>query len=112
MISESPFEEANRIGPYRIVDLIGRGGMGAVFRAQHEQTGEWVALKKVLAARGHDIGGMRREIDALRRLQHPGVVRIGDQGIEDGVPWYAMELLEGETLEMNNYVRWQTCRRT
>lgn len=110
MISERIFEEPARIGPYRIVELVGRGGMGAVFLAQHAASGERVALKRVLAARGCDIGGMRREIDALRRLQHPGVVRISDQGVEDGVPWYAMDLLEGETLEMNNYRRWETTR--
>jgi serine/threonine protein kinase/tetratricopeptide (TPR) repeat protein len=111
MISERIFEEPASIGPYRIINVIGRGGMGIVFRAQHEQTGELVALKKVLAARGYDLGGMRREIDALRRLRHPGIVRIGDQGVEDGVPWYAMELLEGETLAANNHWRWQASPR-
>jgi serine/threonine protein kinase len=89
---------AERVGPYRVLDFIGRGGTGVVFRAQHEDSGEVVALKRVLAASVADIGAIRREIDALRRLEHPGVVRIIDQGMDAAVPWYAMELLEGETL--------------
>src|SRR5688572_20826515 len=88
----------SRIGPYLILNVIGRGGTGVVFRAQHESSGELVALKQVLAASVPEIGSVRREIDALRRLHHPGVVSIIAQGVDAGVPWYAMELLEGETL--------------
>jgi len=86
------------VGPYRILDVIGHGGTGVVFRAQHGESGELVALKRLLVESVADIGGMRREIDALRRLEHPGVVRIVDQGVDAAVPWYAMELLDGETL--------------
>jgi serine/threonine protein kinase len=87
-----------RVGPYRVLNMIGRGGTGVVFRAQHTESGEIVALKRLLVESVADIGGMRREIAALRRLEHPGVVRILDQGVDAAVPWYAMELLEGETL--------------
>jgi serine/threonine protein kinase len=86
------------VGPYEILDVIGRGGTGVVFRAQHAESGEMVALKRVLVASIGDISAIRREIDALRRLNHPGIVRIIDQGVDAAVPWYAMELLEGETL--------------
>jgi serine/threonine protein kinase/tetratricopeptide (TPR) repeat protein len=89
---------SERVGPYEILDVIGRGGTGVVFRARQRESGEVVALKRVLAANVGDIGAIRREIDALRRLEHPGIVRILDQGIDAAVPWYAMELLEGETL--------------
>jgi eukaryotic-like serine/threonine-protein kinase len=95
-----------RIGPYRITDVIGRGGMGVVFRAQHEVSGAPVALKKVVVA--GDVPALRGEIDALRRLDHDGVVRITDQGIADGQPWYAMELLEGETLADYNTSLWRS----
>src|SRR3569832_2110955 len=87
-----------RVGPYRILHVIGRGGTGVVFRACDVESGEVVALKRLLAENIADMGCMRREIAALRRLEHPGVVRILDQGVDAGVPWYAMELLEGETL--------------
>jgi eukaryotic-like serine/threonine-protein kinase len=88
-----------RVGPYLLSNVIGRGGTGIVYRARHAATGEVVALKQVVAESVRDLGSMRREIDALRRLEHPGVVRIVAQGVDAGVPWYAMELLEGETLQ-------------
>ncbi|HVZ32810.1 MAG TPA: serine/threonine-protein kinase, partial [Polyangiaceae bacterium] len=90
--------DRERVGAYRILHVIGRGGTGVVFRACDAETGEVVALKRLLAENIGDMGGMRREIDALRRLEHPGIVRILDQGVDAGVPWYAMELLDGETL--------------
>ena len=46
---------------------------------------------------------IRREIQALTRLRHPGVVRILDEGVDAGVPWYAMELLDGQTLAEYNW---------
>src|SRR5690242_7777693 len=95
----SPQDAAReRVGPYRILHVIGRGGTGVVFRACDTESGEVVALKRLLAENIGDMGSMRREIAALRRLEHPGIVRILDQGVDAGVPWYAMELLEGETL--------------
>jgi serine/threonine protein kinase/tetratricopeptide (TPR) repeat protein len=87
------------IGPYRLLDEIGRGGMGVVYRAEHRETGERVALKTVPVPREASLAGLRLEIHALSQIQHPGVVRIVDQGIEDGLPWYAMELLTGTTLQ-------------
>ncbi|HEX2572041.1 MAG TPA: AAA family ATPase [Polyangia bacterium] len=86
------------IGSYRLLDEIGRGGMGVVYCAEHRETGERVALKTVPVPREASLAGLRLEIHALSQIQHPGVVRIVDQGIEDGVPWYAMELLTGKTL--------------
>jgi eukaryotic-like serine/threonine-protein kinase len=86
------------IGPYRVLDVIGRGGMGVVHRAEHVQTGTLVALKRVVAVENLLLSALRSEIRTLARLQHPGVVRIIDEGLSAGTPWYAMELLEGETL--------------
>ena len=87
-----------RIGPYRIVGMVGEGGMGVVYRGEHEQTGERVAVKTVRVPQEADLAGIRREIHALSRIRHPGVVRIAAEGVERGLPWYAMELLEGTTL--------------
>ncbi|MEL6181922.1 MAG: serine/threonine-protein kinase, partial [Myxococcota bacterium] len=87
------------IGPYRILDLLGEGGMGVVYRAQHQLTGERVALKTVRVAVEHGLSNIRREMRTLSRLRHPGVVRVVATGVEQGVPWYAMELIEGKPLD-------------
>jgi len=72
--------------------------MGVVYRAEHVITGEPAAVKTVLSAAESMLASIRREIHALSRVRHPGVVRILSQGLESGVPWYAMELLAGRTL--------------
>jgi tetratricopeptide (TPR) repeat protein len=91
-------ELPHTIGPYRIVEPLGRGGMGVVYRAEHLQSAKPVALKTVLVPHEGMLQGIRREIHALARISHPGIVRIVEEGVEEGRPWYAMELLEGETL--------------
>jgi tetratricopeptide (TPR) repeat protein len=58
-----------------------------------------VALKVLETLAPRDLEGFRREIYTLSRLRHPGLVRIVDHGIEAGIPWYAMELVAGMTLE-------------
>jgi serine/threonine protein kinase/tetratricopeptide (TPR) repeat protein len=90
--------EPETLGPYRIVGLLGQGGMGRVYRGEHMQTGQTVAIKTIVVARLNVLQSLRREIHALSRLRHPGVVRVLDSGMIDGLPWYAMELLEGKTL--------------
>jgi hypothetical protein len=93
---DAPLPE--RIGPYLVRGALGSGGMGVVYRAEHTSTGRPVALKTVQAQGEAVLAGIRREIHALRTLDHPGVVGIVDDGLEAGVPWYAMEVLEGPTL--------------
>jgi len=92
---ETPLTE---VGPYRLLEQIGSGGMGVVHKAQHLQTGDLVALKRVLVPNQALVLGMRREIRSLARLRHPGIVRVLDEGLHQGLPWYAMELLEGTPL--------------
>ncbi|MCA9670088.1 MAG: AAA family ATPase [Myxococcales bacterium] len=89
---------ARRIGPYRVGPVLGRGGMSVVYRAEHEGSGQRVALKTLHLASESHLASIRREIHALSRVRHEGVVRIFEHGIEGGAPWYAMELLDGETL--------------
>ncbi|MCC6552445.1 MAG: serine/threonine protein kinase, partial [Polyangiaceae bacterium] len=96
-----------RLGPYRILSLLGEGGMGVVYRAEHVDTGQPVAVKTTLVPWGSPIAGLRCEIHALTRLRHPGVVRIEGEGLEQGLPWYAMELLEGLTLEDYRLALWR-----
>ena len=57
-----------------------------------------VALKTVKVPDERHLHGLRREIRALSRIRHPGIVRILDQGVQGGLPWYAMELIEGVSL--------------
>ena len=90
------------VGPYRIVDVLGKGGMGVVYRAVRCGEDRPVALKTVRIPRGSSVTGIRAEILALSRLHHPSVVRILTEGVEGGLPWYAMELLEGST--MRDYI--------
>jgi eukaryotic-like serine/threonine-protein kinase len=90
------------IGQYRILDSLGRGGMGVVYRAQHVETEQLVALKTVLVPDQSLLQSIRREIHALASVWHPGVVRIVAEGLQDGLPWYAMELLDG--VELLQYV--------
>ncbi|WP_437317831.1 serine/threonine-protein kinase [Sorangium sp. So ce385] len=95
------------IGPWRVLAQLGRGGMGVVYRAQHSGTGALAALKTVCVGDASLVSSIRREIHALRGVQHPGVVRILDEGVQGGIPWYAMELLEGRTLRDHNQERWR-----
>lgn len=93
-----------RVGPYRILERLGRGGMGIVYRAAHVRTGALAALKTVLLPSGKHLAAIRREVQALARIDHPGVVRIISEGIgTDGLPWYAMQLLHGMSLREHRF---------
>ncbi len=72
--------------------------MGVVDLARHCRTGQIVALKSVRLRSPKLIASFRREVHALASLSHPGIVRIFDHGVVDGMPWYAMELVDGQTL--------------
>jgi serine/threonine protein kinase/predicted ATPase len=87
-----------RVSRYRVVERLGRGGMGTVYRVQEAVSGRWLALKVVHGESEELSPRLRREIHALGRLAHPGIVKIVEAGQHEGRPWYAMELLEGPTL--------------
>ena len=89
------------VGRYRLIAEVARGGVGAVWRAV-DPAGHTVALKLLLAGRAATPVQRRRfadEVRALMRLRHPGVVTLLDAGEHQGVPWLAMEWVEGETLD-------------
>ena len=87
---------ASTLGRWTLERLLGRGGMGSVYRATDPSTGEQAALKTLrIGSNPADIASLRREILALSRIDHPGIVPVLDQGEDAGVPWYAMELVEG-----------------
>jgi eukaryotic-like serine/threonine-protein kinase len=103
MISGPPREETlgdvgGLLGPYRITGVLGRGGMGVVYRGEHVETGRLAAIKTVRAARPDLVAGIRREIQTLASVSHEGVVDVLGYGIADGLPWCAMEMLVGQTL--------------
>lgn len=85
-----------RMGPYRIVRQVGRGGLGVVYYAQDERTGRIVALK-VLNQTADTVAARRleREFKALSAIEHRNIVRVLDAGVEDDVPYLAMELVDG-----------------
>ncbi|MFC1848733.1 serine/threonine-protein kinase PknK [candidate division CSSED10-310 bacterium] len=94
--------ESNKyLGPYRIIEQLGQGGMGLVYHAEHPRTGTQVALKTVLVPHENLLQSIRREIHTLSKLKHRGIVRIIEQGICEGLPWYAMEWLQGDTLRQH-----------
>jgi eukaryotic-like serine/threonine-protein kinase len=93
-----PADAPERMGPYVLEHPLGRGGMGVVWRAHHETTGQTVALKVVRVAGVVHLAGLRRELHALARLQHPGIVQLIDSGEQDTNPWYAMPLVVGNSL--------------
>jgi serine/threonine protein kinase/tetratricopeptide (TPR) repeat protein len=98
---------AASIGPYLITGLLGQGGMGVVFRARHRDSGRPVALKTVKAPKLASFAALRQEIEFLREARHPGIVEVLDYDLSAGDPWYAMELLEGTTLEGWNTEIWR-----
>jgi serine/threonine protein kinase len=86
-------------GPFRIERQVGRGGLGAVYRAIDSRSGATVALK--LLPPGSDpvaLARLEREFGALRALSHPNIVRVLELGEEDGIPWLSMEFVEGLVL--------------
>jgi serine/threonine-protein kinase len=88
-------------GRYRIEDVLGTGGVGVVYRAEHLKLQRRVAIK-VLHEKLGNIDELRRRFEregqALSALSHPNVVSVNDYGINDGMPYLVMELLTGRTL--------------
>jgi Tol biopolymer transport system component len=90
-----------RVGPYEIVALLGRGGMGEVYRARDIRLSRDVALKVLHADVAADSARVRRfeqEAKAAGVLNHPNIVAVYDTGESEGAPYIVSELLEGETL--------------
>lgn len=85
-LSERLVAEQVLDGKYRVIALIGKGGMGAVYRAHHMRLGKDVALKTFLTTELSDLAWVRfqREARAIARLDHPNVVKVFDFGTGGG----------------------------
>ncbi len=94
----------SRLGSWIIEEEIGRGGMGTVYRAHRtsSQGDEICAIKMLAAELAVELGfqqRFQREIEILRQLNHPNIVRFLESGVEESRFWYAMELIQGESYE-------------
>ncbi len=88
-------------GRYRTVEVLGRGGLGAVYRAVDQETGRQVALKVMRAPPGYEEKGaerFRREARVQAKLRHPHLIEVFDARLEGPDPWMVLELVEGRTL--------------
>jgi serine/threonine protein kinase/tetratricopeptide (TPR) repeat protein len=87
---------------YEILGVLGRGGMGVVYKARQIKLNRLVALKMIRSA-SHagpdDLARFRSEAEAVARLQHPNIVQIFEVGEQDGQPFCALELVEGGNLQ-------------
>lgn len=89
-----------QIGPYPITGVLGRGGMGVVYRGESPEGP--VAIKVSLvsqSASGVRKRRFQREVGVLSRLSHPGLLGILSHGEQEGMPWFSMPLIEGQNLE-------------
>jgi serine/threonine-protein kinase len=94
--------QITQLGPYRVGKSIGRGGMGSVYEATDAETGQRVAIK-ALNPHLAQVEGFRErfeaEIESLKTLRHEGIVRLYGYGMQDGILFYSMEMIEGTSLE-------------
>ncbi len=95
-------EFPERLGEFRLLQRLGGGGMGVVYLAQQESLQRRVALKLVRREHLYFPGAhdrFEREVAALAKLQHPGIVPVYGAGEAAGIPWLAMEHVDGASLD-------------
>jgi eukaryotic-like serine/threonine-protein kinase len=103
-VARAPARHPAAIGRYRILRLVGEGGMGSVYEAEQEQPRRIVALKVIKPGLAEPdlLWRFQQESQALARLQHPGIAQIYEAGAEDGgaglQPFFAMEFIRGRLL--------------
>ncbi|MEM7235864.1 MAG: serine/threonine-protein kinase, partial [Planctomycetota bacterium] len=88
-------------GDYELVEELGRGGMGVVFRAKQKSLDRTVALKMILwgeNASESDVARFRAEAESAARLDHPNIVKVFEVGEVEGQPFFTMQYIEGTTL--------------
>src|SRR4051812_42395808 len=98
-------------GRYTVESVLGRGGMGAVYRVRDARSGGLVALKRVRARDARKAQKrkalLEREYHTLSQLAHPRIIEVYDYGIDDVGPYYTMELLDGKDLDQGGRLAWK-----
>src|SRR5688572_6524583 len=99
-------------GHYDVVEELGRGGMACVYRVIDARSGETFALKQLLAhadaKRSREAALLfEREFHTLAQLAHPRVIAVYDYGVDEGGPYYTMELLDGGDLRERSPLPWR-----
>lgn len=105
-VDPAPQQVVERIRDYELVEQLGAGGMGTVYRALHTRLEREVALKLLPARRLRDaaaVARFEREMKAIGRLDHPAIVRATDAGVVDGTHFLAMDYVEG--IDISRLVR-------
>src|SRR5262245_33685527 len=100
-MSQGVLNTGHRLGEYRIVEMVGRGGMGVVYKAEDPQ-GRPVAIKLLLRGSAVDDRArrrFRRETRASSGLEHPNIVAVLDSGEDGGLPYLVLEYVGGGSLE-------------
>lgn len=95
------YEKGAKLGPYEILDLLGRGGMGQVYRARDHRLGREVAIKVLAPEVAGDpdrLARFEREARAIAALNHPNILTVFDVGTHEHTPYAVTELLHGESL--------------
>ena len=97
-----PFVIGENIGPYRLVEQLGQGGMATVFKAYHPELDRYVAIKALHPAFAEDdtfLARFQREARVVAKLEHPNIVPIYDYSQYENRPYLVMKYIEGETLK-------------
>ncbi len=98
---EPPPRAAGRVGRYHVLEEVGRGGMGVVYKARQINPGRLVAIKMILAGEHADArerARLRTEAEAAAKLTHQNIVQILDADSHDGLPFLVMEYVDGGSL--------------
>jgi serine/threonine protein kinase len=96
------FVVGENVGPYRITDRLGQGGMATVFKAYHANLDRYVAIKVLHTAFKEDpnfLVRFQREAQIIAKLEHPSIVPVYDYNEHEGEPYLVMKFIEGETLK-------------
>ncbi len=96
------FNVGDNVGPYKIIEQLGQGGMATVYKAYHASLDRYVALKALHAAFGEDAtfsARFQREARVVAKLEHPHIVPVYDYAEHEKRPYLIMKFIEGDTLK-------------
>ena len=104
-------EEQRIAERYQVLELLGQGGMGAVYRVRDERTGRDLALKRLHKREGDNqsvaVELFEREFHTLSELAHPRIIEVYEYGVDDLGAYYTMELLGGQDLRELGKLPWK-----